>query len=251
MEVQPLRLEWREFEGRSCHESGTGPEETAFAVPLVDPLGPHVPIASRAPERLPGRRPTEGSPTLRRADSKRSVARPDSERAMNNAHAAATQTILRFLEASNRKDIEGMKRCLSKQSLESGSFHGESPELARYQIGEPLEEEGVLLVPASLVAKNPPPGQPASMLMPFVVVPEAGEWKIDLPKTMDRMFGGSLEKLAEQMAGAMRTAMEGVSTALAEGLGKALNSNELKPAQKKPATSKSQRPTSTTNKRRQ
>jgi hypothetical protein len=57
--------------------------------------------------------------------------------------------------------------------------------------------------------------------MPCILVKEDGLWKVDLVGTIDRMMGGSFQAAAGQIATAMSEVMEGVGTALAEGLSQA------------------------------
>lgn len=54
--------------------------------------------------------------------------------------------------------------------------------------------------------------------MPCLIVREEGQWKFDLPGSMDRLFGGGLDAMVQQLASTMATAMEGVGQAMAEGL---------------------------------
>lgn len=139
--------------------------------------------------------------------------------------------IQEFIEASKRRDSAAMRNCLSKKTLESGEFNEDGPEIASYEISNPVEDQGETIVPASLVAKNPPPGQPGMpiqpgiIVMPFVVVQESAGWKIDMGRTMDRLFGGGIDKLFAQMADTMKTAMEGVTNAMAAGFEEALGKN--------------------------
>lgn len=131
---------------------------------------------------------------------------------------SAIPVVRAFIEASNRRDVDGMKQYLSKGTIESGQFHGEAPELERYDIKGVVVENGEAIVPVELFAKSPPPGQPKEMTMPFVLIPEGGTWRIDIPRTMNRLFGGNLDELLQKMAGAMKTAMEGMAGALEAGL---------------------------------
>lgn len=148
----------------------------------------------------------------------------------NDAYA----TIRNFIEASNRKDLKAMERYLTKKTVESGQYHSDAPDLERYEFRGAVPEGNSLVVAVELFIKNAPAGQPPSMVMPFVMVPEDGAYKIDLPATMDKLFGGDLEKLMQQMAETMKTAMEGMGNALAAGLNAALEgTGSPEPAAKK------------------
>ncbi|MFN0207115.1 MAG: hypothetical protein ACKVS6_12500 [Planctomycetota bacterium] len=144
--------------------------------------------------------------------------------------------IREFIEATRRRDSQAMRNCMSKKTLESGEFHEDGPEIASYEISNPIEDQGETIVPTSLVAKNPPPGlpgmpnQPGTIVMPFVVIRESGGWKIDMGRSTDRLFGGGIDKLFAQMADTMQSvmkgAMEGVTNAMAAGLEEAFGTNK-------------------------
>lgn len=132
--------------------------------------------------------------------------------------ADAITTVRTFIEASGRKDLEGMKQCLTTETLEKGEFHGDAPELERYEVKGAVPEGNGFIVAVELYPKSPPEGQPPMLVMPFVLIPEKGAFRIDMGASMNKMFGGDLDQLLKQLAEGMKTAMEGVTTVLAEGM---------------------------------
>jgi len=75
-------------------------------------------------------------------------------------------------------------------------------------LGEATQEGEFTIIPGATKAG----GQ--EMVVPFHIIKEEGEWRVDMATTIDKMMGG----LMEAMGGMMETAMSG----LAEGMGKAM-----------------------------
>jgi len=132
--------------------------------------------------------------------------------------AQAVEVLRTFLDADLRKDEAVMKACLTRETLESGRFHG-GPEDMTYELGEGRMEGAVAVIPVKAVANHPSESGPASMELPCIMVQEEGEWKFDLAGTMERMMGGAMEQAMGQVAEVMSEAMEGVGKAIADGLG--------------------------------
>ncbi len=91
-----------------------------------------------------------------------------------------------------------------------------------------------------MVKVTPPAGAPVvegqSMTAPVIVVREDGQWRLDMLASMQRMFGGSLDTMVENMGQAMGKAMEAVGDAMSkafEGLGGEPAKEE--PVQEEPA----------------
>src|SRR5688500_8086105 len=133
----------------------------------------------------------------------------------------------RFVEAVSTKDTATMRGLMSAESLASGQFDdGGPPEGVRFTIGDGRMEGDVAVIAAHGKADVPVEGQPSEMKMEIVMVAEADGWKVCLGRTMDRMFGGSVEQVMETMAEGLRGAMEGVGEALGEGLKGAFGDSE-------------------------
>jgi hypothetical protein len=133
--------------------------------------------------------------------------------------AGALNALQKFLDAGQRRDESAMKACLSRRTLESGQFDNSGPEGVRFEFGEGCMEGENALIPLKMIPIDGPADAPPVMEMPCVMVQEDGQWKLDLPATMERMMGGGLGAAMEQVATVMTTAMEGVGRALAGGLG--------------------------------
>lgn len=131
----------------------------------------------------------------------------------------AIKTLQDFLDASMRKDKPAMEALLTRQSLASGNFDGKGPEGLRLVMGDGKMEDGKAIIDVKGFPEAAPEGGEPVMTMPCVLAKEDGKWKFDLMATMERMFGGSLEAVVQQMAEGMGKAMEGIGQALSEALG--------------------------------
>lgn len=149
----------------------------------------------------------------------------------------AIQVLSAFLDAAQRRDEEGMKRCLNRRTIESGQFRNSGPENVRFVFGDAFMEGEQAVVPVKAYLIDGPADAPPAMEMACLIVKEDGAWKFDLAGTVDRMLGGDLGKAVEQMT----TAMEGVGKAISEAMGSAFGEAE-RPEQEEPPTQKGQRP---------
>ena len=116
--------------------------------------------------------------------------------------------------AVNDKDEAAVRALLTKASLEGGSFNA-PPDADKMQIefGEAREENGEWTVPVT-ITNHADPDQPP-MTMPFAPVIEDGLWKVDMNRTMERLFGGSMQAMVEGIAEGMSQAMQGIGEAMA------------------------------------
>lgn len=142
----------------------------------------------------------------------------------------AMAVLQRFLEASLVKDETAMRSCLSRNTLESGSFSANGPENVTFQLGEPSWEGRRIIVPVTGIPNPPDPDAqplpegfpaPAPLQLPAILVHEEGEgggWKLDLAATMDRMMGGSMEQTMNQLANTMSQAVGAIGSAFSEGM---------------------------------
>jgi hypothetical protein len=142
----------------------------------------------------------------------------------------AVQTLQKFLDAGQRRDEQALKACLSRRTLESGQFDPAGPEGVRCELGEGQMDGETAIIPLKLIPLDAPADAPPAMVMPCVMLNEDGQWKLDLPATMERMMGGGIDAAMEQVATVMSTAMEGVGQALADGLGQVMGGGSTGPA---------------------
>jgi len=123
-------------------------------------------------------------------------------------------------------DFERAKAFLSKRSASAGNIHTSAlPAGATYTLGaEETDELGKRFSVKVRGAKSPASAAAEEMTVPMVVVEEEGEWRIDLPATMERMMGGvvsAVEQAVGAMGQLMTGAMEKVDVVLSESLGAA------------------------------
>jgi hypothetical protein len=138
---------------------------------------------------------------------------------------AAIDVLQKFLEASIRKDLETMKTCVTKKTLEAGQMNTEGPTDVTIVLGQATREGENIIIPAKLVAN--PPSTDAPFEMPCIMMLEDGQWKFDLGSTIERLMSGAgLDRMMEEVASKMSTAMEGVADALSEGFKAAFGSEE-------------------------
>ncbi len=135
--------------------------------------------------------------------------------------AGAIEVLRRFLDASLREDEQAMKACLSRQTLESGQMNSDGPEGVKYILGDAQIEGDHVVIPMKAVPIDAGEGAPAAMEMACIMVREDGAWKFDLATTMERLMGGGLGTMMEDVASKMAEAMQGMGEALATGLGAA------------------------------
>ena len=120
-------------------------------------------------------------------------------------------------------DLQKARLHLTKRSVKSGSFEaGAVPRGSTYTLG--AEEADGLGRRIAVSVKSPAAGGAGAqeMTVPVIVVEEEGQWKIDLPATMERLMGGVTEALgaaAGAMGEVLTAAMAGVGDAVAEGMG--------------------------------
>ncbi len=133
----------------------------------------------------------------------------------------------------DKPDFEKAKLHLSKRSAQAGGFSaGTVPAGSTYTLGAEEADELGRRIPVSM--KSPAADGPAQeMTLPVVVVQEEGEWKVDLPATMDRMFGGAMDVMGKAMGAvgeALSTVMTGVGEALSQGMDAVESSAPIKKA---------------------
>ena len=131
----------------------------------------------------------------------------------------AIDTITAFLDANRRQDEEGMRACLSRRTLESGSFSGPDGHATDFFIGEPRRDGDRIVVPVRIVPPGAGEDSPESMDLPCIVVEEDGAFKFDLAGTMEIAFGGDLGDMVDSVAGAISEAMDGIGDALQTAFG--------------------------------
>ena len=117
-------------------------------------------------------------------------------------------------------DLQKAKLHLTKRSVASGSFEAAPvPAGSTYTLGA---EEGDRLgrrIPVSVKSLAPSGGAAEEMTVPMIVVEEEGQWKIDLPATMERLMGGMAEAMnaADRAGEALTNTTSSLGEALARG----------------------------------
>jgi len=119
-------------------------------------------------------------------------------------------------------DLKKAKLHLTKRSVASGSFDAAAvPAGSTYTLGAEEADELGRRIPVSVKSPVPGGGDTQEMTVPVVVVQEEGEWKIDLPATMERLMGGVTAALGDAMGQAMG-AMDQALTSAMSAVGEAL-----------------------------
>jgi hypothetical protein len=141
-----------------------------------------------------------------------------------SAQPTPREVVASFLRLTvDTPDLQKARLHLTRRSVEAGDFHaGAVPAGSTYTLGAEEADDLGRRIPVSV--KSPGVGDAAAqeMTVPMIVVEEEGQWKIDLPATMERLMGGmgeAMDKVTGAMGEALTTAMSGVSAALTEGLG--------------------------------
>jgi hypothetical protein len=124
----------------------------------------------------------------------------------------------------DRPDLQKARLHLSRRSVDSGVMAVTSmPPGTRYTLGAQMADELGHWIPVNVKSPVPSAGL-QEMTVPVVVVQEEGEWKIDLPATMERLLGKAtgamgqaLSAVGDVMAKAMDTVLTTFGSATAAG----------------------------------
>ncbi len=119
---------------------------------------------------------------------------------------------VKFVLAMARADVPAAKLCMTRASRDQ-PFDENPTAVTRVVFGPPETEADGTLIPVELF---PVDGQ--NQKLPMVLVTEEGEPRIDLQKSMEKLFGMPPEQFLEQLGEGMKQAMQ----PLAEGLGQAM-----------------------------
>ncbi|HEY4329413.1 MAG TPA: hypothetical protein VGN88_06735, partial [Phycisphaerae bacterium] len=136
---------------------------------------------------------------------------------------AAIQIIQKFIDASLKHDMDTMRTCLSRNTLEAGGL-GEGTDGVRYTLGESSMEGDIAIVPIHTFPADSPSDSPPAMVLPAMVIREDGTWKFDLASTMDRLMTGTMQAAISQVADTMGQAMEGIGQAMSQAFGESPSS---------------------------
>lgn len=128
----------------------------------------------------------------------------------------ATQVVREFLrhtlDLPNREAATALlTRACRDQNLPLTPPDG-APQ-ARYTLGEAVKDGDDVVVPVTVTDG----ATRHTQTIEVTPVLEDGQWRIDLARTMDRLMGGAMQQLTEQMG----EAMKGMGEAMAEGISKA------------------------------
>ena len=132
---------------------------------------------------------------------------------LNEIPSAAIDAVKGFLKfALDEPDEAKARALLSKSSLETATFQL-PPELrgARYEIGAAVQEASGIFVPVMITEA----ASGVSQTLPFAPVLEVGAWKLDMGWMVEKLMGGSMSQLVEQMGNALGEVMKGMGEAMA------------------------------------
>lgn len=128
--------------------------------------------------------------------------------------------LLRMMIAQLSQDKEGLKAAVTENTIASMGQPNAPGKDLNVKVKEAQfegDDKNTAIVPADLLVD----GQPQEL--PFVIVKEESGWKVDMPATMQKLMGVSMEQLGaafeegmKQMAEGMKGVMEGVGEALSQ-----------------------------------
>jgi hypothetical protein len=131
--------------------------------------------------------------------------------------------ILRMMIAQLSQDKEALKNAVTENTLSTmGQPNAPGKDLSVKFKSPQFEgdDQNTAVLPAELLVD----GQPQEL--PFITVKEDSGWKVDMPATLQRLMGGSMEQLTaafeegmKQMAEGMKGVMEGMGEAMSEAFG--------------------------------
>ena len=117
----------------------------------------------------------------------------------------------KFLDAAKANDSDAAMTLITEGSREGATFADNDSDISDFDL-QGAEADGDTIVVTALLHSEGRPSQP----MPFVVVSEAGEPRIDMEKTMEKLFGFSPDQMMDAMGEAMEGMMENVGEAMAD-----------------------------------
>lgn len=138
------------------------------------------------------------------------------------AVAAALGTLSRLIDALGRDDRAGVAACLTRASTGAAGFRlpagGTGPMSA--DVVDARRDGEHVLITATI---RRPDATPPEMTVPFVFLAESGTWKADLPATVHRLLGGTVQDLLRPLEEAMDGLGDAITSAFG-GVGDALRS---------------------------
>jgi hypothetical protein len=134
--------------------------------------------------------------------------------------AEATQVLQTFMDAGPRHDEAAMRACLTRRTLESNSMSPEGgPEGLRFVYDDQrMEGEQLVIRARAFPVDAPDDTAPPTLEMACIMVKEDGQWKFELMGSVERMMGGSMDAVVEQVTTAIGDAMRGVGQAMSDGM---------------------------------
>jgi hypothetical protein len=149
----------------------------------------------------------------------------------------AVRVLQAFLDASVRGDEPAMRACLTRDLRESDDFDSSALAGVRFVTGAARVADGRVLVPVQAFAADAAAAADAQpqMEMLCVMVPEDGQWKLDLEATWGGM-DADINAALGQVASALGDAMGAVTGAVGEALGGIADPAPGPPAPTEPVT---------------
>ncbi len=142
----------------------------------------------------------------------------------SGAITAQELTVRGMLIAVQARNEQAARNHLLSSQRNDESLHLDPPfEIYDFQVGRPHLHAGMAGAPPFAVVQatalgTGPDGQRVEQPLPFVLLEEAGQWKIDLHRSMGLMMTGDPHGGMQQLEAAMQQAMQ----EMAQGLGTAL-----------------------------
>lgn len=145
---------------------------------------------------------------------------------------SAVAALRAFVDANARQDAEGMRGCLTQETLDAGGFSGPMPPGVEFRMGEPAEQESRVIIPLWVLPVGAGDGSPPLDELRCVMVEERGVWKFDLRATLQpqmEAIDSAMEAAMGQIGEAMGAAMGAVTDALSATLSSAFGGHDLEP----------------------
>jgi hypothetical protein len=110
--------------------------------------------------------------------------------------------VLRMLIAQASNDEAGLRACVTAKTMEMGKPAVPGKALSVHL--SPATEEGDRqIVNAKLSADG------ADQEVAFILIQEAGDWRVDMPLTIERLMGGSMQQFSEMLEQGMKQMADG------------------------------------------
>lgn len=131
--------------------------------------------------------------------------------------ASPRGTLLKMMIAIASNDLSTASALVTEKSRKMEQAPSGPEGDLEVVLGEETQDGEYTIIPGATKSG----GQ--EMTVPFYIIKEEGEWRVDMATTIDKMMGGLMEAMGGMMEQAMGGLAEGMSKAF-EGMGEALQS---------------------------